>query len=254
MTTMKDKVDAAAEGAREQLQQHLVWLERKAEDATRRQKAEAAVWHKLMDIADDLPMIPSKVHTYSAYAGTPACVVFVLSALADVRDWREKTAAIMQAFPPCPLFRFKDSCLSFTPELNEKQRASAVEGRAEVEEIVPFTLRLTQVTGYAPKVEVTWFTCRLGERLWISVELDAELQTGARPAGFDYAKRYEYAGGRDRFAGWTASWPFRPGKVSRFWADGTHARPEVAWWPLNVVADDVPAHDAFFNLTTPKEG
>ena len=181
---------------------------------------------------------------------------FLLEADADVQNWREITAQLMRVFVPCDRFRFKDSCLSFPPELKAKQQGFLDEGRAECQQVVPFTLRMEKTGDYPSRVRITWFSDQPEGRVELSVTIYAR-NTGARRAGFVFDPDYQirWNGGRQArvLVGYSRQWPFRTQQVAQFYSYGK-AKPGLAWWTADVVADGVEMADAFLNLTTPKAG
>ena len=232
---------------------------------------------------DQLPLAPDFVHAANYPPGTYAHLIFELSRHEDIVAWREITASIMAAFPPCPLFRFKSSTLSFTPELTPEQGRELEEDReghiGQTHQVAPFTARLVRYNWSPSQAELRWFHYDPSYGVFERHRVEVTVRVGGGNHGSDAAgmfQRPEFApekrGQWDeerRVVGYTAVVPCPTYRVDLFWADGTSARPAVAWWDLSCLPAECCDHSegagpyallpekagaAFLRLTAPPGG
>lgn len=250
-----------------------------------REDAAARVGRQLVGAhLDQLPLAPAFVHPVHYPPGTYAHLIFELSAMGDKAAWRETTAGIMAVFPPCPLFRFKSSTLSFTPELTPEQERELEDDReghiGQMHQVAPFTVRLVRYAWYPSQAELRWFHDSPSHGVAGCRRVEVTVRVGASISGSDVVglcQRPEFAPTKGRLrdgevrqvTGYTAVFPFPTFRVDLFWADGTSARPAVAWWDLSCLPAECCDHsggtgpytllpekagEAFLRLTEPPGG
>lgn len=242
-------------------QRDILKAQRAAKDAKRAAKRarEDRLYAIVDGVLDALPMPPTYVHPFAAYPNTLGGLAFHLQTTGDVKSWRDTTAQIMTAFPPCPLYRVRGTFLSFTPELDKRDAASVAQGSTTCEEIAPFTVTLSTHGEYAGRAEVAWYSDTPDGRVRVTVELSASPHEGANAAGFRYAWDYIVsAKGRSEKNGRSAHWPFAVVKCARYSVPRGQASPLQAWWPLSMGATESEGvlespSAAFLRLTTPSE-
>ena len=209
MTTIEERIAAAEQVAA-----------RKARESA----AEIEGWR----LAERLGVEPRYVHVSSYPPNTPLHFAFELAEPEDVKDWRQRVADLMRLLPPVPLFRFKASCLSYTPELSPKQ---AADERAQVAQVVPWTVKLESYGGHAaPTAEVTWYTGS-DPRVHVTVRVGNSIRGGSYAAGLRYDCVYSNRSTREILRA-TPVFPFRVNRSDTFWSDGL-MKPTVAWWDLS---------------------
>lgn len=203
-------------------QKRLAFEARQAADRER----EDQIWALLAELGDALPA-PRQVVWHKKHGG----VYF------DGRaepGWRERIQELLELFPALPLWRVKDSCLSFTPDHPGTTSAS-------ITAVCPWTIRVyrvstgtcdcapefrggirgpRQVSTYPASAEVTWWTDLGSVRIQVQVRIEQ-----ARAVGFDIQ------GGQKVV-------PFSGYQVDTYWAPADHPNPFGIWWPLGFRQED----------------
>ena len=250
----------------EQIQTKIASATRSAQRAEADARDVANAWRIIAERADALPLVPDQVFAGTRLHGSRVFIKFAINDATSAKDWRETTAQLMRVFKPMATrCRYKDSCLGYPPELNEKEQARADEGRANVTEIAPFIVRMTRLYSldgqlYGTAAVVEWYSEIDGERLHVAVKIADDMQGAAESVGFVQEPTYRTAtnerGGRERVGrvpiGYTPRWPFRIYKMDTFsnGYDPKQAPAVVASWCASMCWRD-DAAEKFLELTAP---